>query len=127
MSQTGGRREGESPVWEIRAWKIVTLVVVPIITGVVILWAGWVSRAASYGEAAANDVAELKVDMEKMDGILHRRITDLEIDREAKVQKLADKLEAYKAAQDLQTQAIMNQLLKNLIELIEKEATRGGR
>jgi hypothetical protein len=112
MTQTRGRREGETPEWKPSPAKIVSLVVVPIITGAVILWGGWISKCAVAGAQAKDDVATLKAESTKMDGILHERVSDQDNKRTAAVSKLTDKMDQVKAAAAAQYQAIMNQLIE---------------
>jgi len=132
MSKTAGRREGETPEWKVSPAKIVSLIVVPILTSVAVLWIGWVSNAASEGAQAKDDVAEVKAEAKaevaevkaesiKMDGILHQRVSDQDNKRSAAVSKITDKVDQVKAAAAAQYQAIMNQLMQ-----MQRDINRGN-
>ena len=104
-TMVAGRRAGEEPEWKFNPVKLTIAIVVPIVTGIILYWIGWVSICSIAGDAAKKTV-DVQVP------VLHGRISGQELKRDAAVATIVKKVDDNQAAQTLQFQAIMEQLIE---------------
>ncbi len=104
-TMVSGRREGEKPEWKFSPVKLAVSIVVPIITALIIGWVGWVSVCSIAGDAAKKTV-DVQVP------VLHGRITGQDTKRDVAVATITKKIDDNQAAQTVQYQQIMQQLIE---------------